>query len=92
MANLAKYNLLLNNIKAKMLIISNFLFSNLSNYPEIGRKCFITHRTLNFNIAGANHIMRLHIFTKIPNFSILYLKSAEVTYVEIATEMKNTLN
>ena len=75
-----------------MLIVSNFLFSNLSNYPEIGRKCFFTHRTFNFHIAGANHIMQLHIFTKIPNFSILCLKSAEATYVEIATEMKNPLD
>ena len=75
-----------------MLIVSNFLFSNLSNYPEIGRKCFITHRTFNFHIAGTNHIMQLHIFTKIPNFSILCLKSAEATYVEIATEMKNPLD
>ena len=47
-----KYNFLLNNSKAKMLIVGDFLVLNLSRYPEIWRKYFINHGTLNFGIAG----------------------------------------
>ena len=47
-----KHNLLLNNSKAKMLIVGNSLVSNISRYPEIWRKSFINHGTLNFGIAG----------------------------------------
>ena len=35
-----------------MLIVGDFLVSNLSRYPEIWRKYFINHEALNFGIAG----------------------------------------
>ena len=47
-----KHNLLLNNSKAKMLIVGDSLVSNLSRYHEIWRKYFINHGALNFGIAG----------------------------------------
>ena len=47
-----KHNFLLNNSKAKMLIVGDSLVSNLSRYPEIWRKYFINHGALNFGIAG----------------------------------------
>ena len=47
-----KHNLLLNNSKAKMLIVSDSLVSNITRCPEIWRKCFIHHGALNFGIAG----------------------------------------
>ena len=46
------HNLLLNNSKAKMLIVRNSLVSNLSRYPKIWRKYFRNHTALNFGIAG----------------------------------------
>ena len=47
-----KHNFLLNNSKAKMLIVGDSLVSNLSRYPEIWRKHFINHGAFNFVIAG----------------------------------------
>ena len=47
-----KYNFLLNNTKAKMLVVGDSLVSNLSRYAEIRRKYFINHGALNFGIAG----------------------------------------
>ena len=47
-----KHNFLLNNSKAKMLIVGDSLVSNLSRYPEIWRKYFFNHEALNFCIAG----------------------------------------
>ena len=41
-----KHNLLLNNSKAKTLIVDDLLVSNLSHYPKIWRKYFIDHGTL----------------------------------------------
>ena len=46
------HNLLLNNSKAKMLIVGDSLVSNLSRYPKIWRKYFSNHAALNFGIAG----------------------------------------
>ena len=47
-----KHNLLLNNSKANMLIVSASLVSDLSYYPQTWRKYFLYHKTLNFGIAG----------------------------------------
>ena len=47
-----KHNLRWSNSKAKILIVDDSLVLNLSRYPEICRKYFINHRTLNFGIAG----------------------------------------
>ena len=47
-----KHNLLLNNSKAKMLIIGDSLVSNLSHYPEIWRKYFMNRVASNFGIVG----------------------------------------
>ena len=38
--------------KAKMLIVGDSLISNWSRYPEIWRKYFTNHGTLNFGVAG----------------------------------------
>ena len=47
-----KHNLILNNSKAKMLIVGDSLVSNLSRYPEIWRKYFVNDGALNFYVAG----------------------------------------
>ena len=47
-----KHNLLLNKIKAKLLIFGDSLVSNLSRYSEIWQKYFSNHGALNFGIAG----------------------------------------
>ena len=47
-----KHNLLLNNSKAKILLVGDSLVSNLSRYPKIWRKYFMNHGALNFGIAG----------------------------------------
>ena len=46
-----KQNILLNNSKAKMLIVGDSLVSNLSRYPEIWKNCFVNHGDLNFGIS-----------------------------------------
>ena len=46
-----KHNHLLNNSKAKILLVSDSLVSNLSRYPKIWRKYFMNHGALNFSIA-----------------------------------------
>ena len=43
---------LLNNAKAKILVVGDSLVSNLSCYPKTWRKYFINHGALNFGIAG----------------------------------------
>ena len=60
-----KHNLLLNNSKAKMLIVGDSLVSNLSRYPEIWRKYFINHGVLNFGIAGDKV---QNVFWRVNNF------------------------
>ena len=46
-----KHTLLLNNSKAKMLIVGDSLVLNLSRYPEIWKSYFVNHGALNFGIA-----------------------------------------
>ena len=66
-----KHDLLLNNSKAKMLIVGDSLVSSLSRYHEIWGKCFSNHGALNFVIAGdkAQNILwrvnNLHFFSNL---------------------------
>ena len=71
-----KHNLLLNNSKAKMLIVGDSLVSNLSRYPEIWRKHFINHGAFNFVIAGdkaQNVLWRVDDFYFSSNLNLKYI-------------------
>ena len=71
-----KHNLLLNNSKAKLLLVGDSLVSNLSRYPEIWRKYFMNNGTLNFGIAGnkeQNVLWRVNNFHFSSNLNLKYV-------------------
>ena len=80
-----KHNFLLNNSKAKMLVVGDSLVSNLSRYPEIWRKYFIYHGALNFGFAGDKALNVLWRVSKLYFSSNLNLK-----YVLILCGTNNT--
>ena len=71
-----KHNFLLNNSKAKMLLVGDSLVSNLSRYPEIWSKYFMNHGALNFGIAGdkaQNVLWRVNNFHFSSNLNVKYV-------------------
>ena len=70
------HNLLLNNSRAKMLIVSDSLISDLSCYPKIWRKHFINHGALNSGIAGdkaQNILWRVNNLNYSSNLNLKYV-------------------
>ena len=71
-----KHNLLLNNSKAKILLVGDSLVSILSLYPELWRKYFMNHGALNFGIAGdkaQNVLWRVNNFHFSSNLNLKYV-------------------
>ena len=79
-----KCNVLLSNSKAKTLIVSDSLVSNVSRYPEIWRKPFINNGTFIFDIPGdkvINVLLRvyfLHFWSNLNFFFFFILYSSAV--------------
>ena len=61
-------NSLLNQSSAKMLLIGDSIISSLGRYPEIWKKYFSCHNTLNFSIPGDKNQHVLWIIQNL-NFS-----------------------
>ena len=71
-----KHILLLNDSKAKILLVFYSLVSYLSRYPEIWRKYFMNHRALTFGIAGdkaQNVLWRVNNFHFSSNLNLKYV-------------------
>ena len=73
-----KCNVLLSNSKAKTLIVSDSLVSNVSRYPEIWRKPFINNGTFIFDIPGDKvknvlpRVNNLHFWSNLNFFFFLF--------------------
>ena len=70
-----KHNLV-NNSKAKMLIVGDLLLSNLSHYPEIWRKYFINDGALNFGFPidkAQNILWRANSLYCLSNINLKYI-------------------
>ena len=71
-----EHKFLLSHSSSKILLIGDSIISNLSRYPDIWERYFISHRTLNFGIPGdkiQNVLWRIQNLNFSNNPSVKYI-------------------